>query len=274
AGWTGFAVMMIYAGFDNGTTLSRAYHRFLGVLLGLASGFVLWFIGHLDFRLLIFLIPLTVFFAYFFAGEVYSVPTIFTVNTSLIGTGYFAKNDAFSVQYFLIDYCICTLIAFAWIVLFEYFWFRRFHLMERFIHDTQHEILIRLEHLVELLQQDTLRRSTWFKACNSVIGAMGRMKQLMETVALVEDPGFVVGKAVMVYTEMAEHAYTRLKALYLASYTHRYRKYDYFQLLAEVQADLSKLNQAVRKIDEDIRVSHASSPTFRSVRTKNKATHR
>ena len=29
AGWTGFALMMIYAGFDNGATLSRAYNRFL-----------------------------------------------------------------------------------------------------------------------------------------------------------------------------------------------------------------------------------------------------
>ncbi|WP_019216969.1 FUSC family protein [Legionella tunisiensis] len=61
AGWTGFAVMMIYAGFDNGTTIFRAYQRFLGVLLGLFSGYILWFIGHVDYRTLIIILPMTVF---------------------------------------------------------------------------------------------------------------------------------------------------------------------------------------------------------------------
>ena len=265
AGWTGFAVMMIYAGFDNGTTILRAYHRFLGVLLGLASGFILWFIGHLDYRLLIFIIPLTVYFAYFFAGDVYSVPTIFTVNTSVIGTGYFAQNDAFSVQYFIIDYCICTLIAFTWIVLFEYFWFRRFRLMERFIHDVQQEIVVRLERLAALLQHDTLRRSTWFMACSSVIGSMTRMTQLMSTVSFIEDSEFVVGKEVEDYIKLAEHVYTRLKALYLATHTERYKKYDYIQLLAEVQADIAILNKTVCKMGENIRASRSSLNVLRFI---------
>ena len=90
AGWIGFSVMMIYAGFDNGTTLFRAYHRFLGMFLGLFIGYVLWFFGHLDYRLLIIILPLTIYLAYFLAGHAYSIPTVFTVSTAVIGTGYFA----------------------------------------------------------------------------------------------------------------------------------------------------------------------------------------
>jgi uncharacterized membrane protein YccC len=135
AGWTGFGVMMIYAGFDSGATISRAYQRFLGMLLGLESGYFLWVIGHLDYRTLIVLIPMTVFFAYYLVGEKYSAPTAFAVNTSIIGVGYFAYDSRFTITNFLIDYFICTLIAFVIIYLFETLWFSRYKMMMRFLDD-------------------------------------------------------------------------------------------------------------------------------------------
>ncbi|AHE66243.1 hypothetical protein Loa_00674 [Legionella oakridgensis ATCC 33761 = DSM 21215] len=164
AGWTGFAVMMIYAGFDNGTTLSRAYQRFLGVLLGLLSGYFLWFLGHIDYRTLIILIPMTVYLAYFLVGRAYSIPTVFTVNTSIIGTGYFnPSSSSFSITSFLIDYLICTLIAFTIILVFEYFEFRRYHMMHRFIQDTQTEVVARLNKLTNLLNKKKLGAANGLK---------------------------------------------------------------------------------------------------------------
>src|SRR5580704_9677724 len=149
AGWIGFAVMMIYAGFDNGTCILRAYHRFMGMVLGLFSGYLLWFLGHLDYRILIIIIPITIYFAYFLAEKAYSVPTVFTVNTSVIGTGYFdTSRSTFPITYFLIDYLMCTVIAFAIILVFEYFWFRRYNLMNLFIKDTQADVVRKLYRLI------------------------------------------------------------------------------------------------------------------------------
>lgn len=248
AGWTGFAVMMIYAGFDNGTTLFRAYHRFLGVLLGLFTGYLLWFIGHLDYRTLIIILPLTVFFAYYLVGRAYSVPTVFTVNASVIGTGYFSTEYSPTVFYYIIDYTICTIIGFAVILIFEYFWFRRYQMMRRFIRDTQNEVINDLYRLVNLLSQKKIRRRDWFSQCIKLTDSLFEVNTLVHNIQFAYKSELAVGDEFNQFALLTNRIFVGLKALYMAYYTKRYHKFDYNQLFQQVREDLIHLRTFV--IDE------------------------
>lgn len=249
AGWTGFAVMMIYAGFDNGTTIFRAYHRFLGMLLGLFSGYLLWFVGHIDYRLLIIVIPITIYFAYFLAGQAYSVPTVFTVNTSVIGTGYFdTSSSSYTVTYFLIDYLMCTVIAFAIILVFEYFWFSRYRLMGLFIRDTQADVIRKLYRLIHLLNQDKISRTAWFKACIAFTDSLFEMEKLGRNAQFLISSERELGDEFTQFVELTNRIFIKIKALYLATYTKKHRKYDFNQLLQQVQVDLKLLKILVKDV--------------------------
>lgn len=261
AGWTGFAVMMIYAGFDNGTTIFRAYQRFLGVLLGLFSGYILWFIGHVDYRTLIIILPMTVFFAFFLVGREYSVPTVFTVNASVIGSGYFSTEHSLTVTYYIIDYTLCTLIAFGIILVFEYFWFRRYQLMERFISHTQAEVIDDLYILVRLLNQGKIRRTEWFRACIKLTDSLFAVNMLIRNAQFIIKSEGAVGDEFNQFVELTNRIFIGLKALYMAYYTKRYHKFDYYQLFQQVQADLVRLKAfviGVEKMDLSDGVMHAT----------------
>ncbi|MCL9684871.1 FUSC family protein [Legionella maioricensis] len=249
AGWTGFAVMMIYAGFDNGTTILRAYHRFLGMLLGLFSGYLLWFLGHVDYRLLILIIPITIYFAYFLAGQAYSVPTVFTVNTSVIGTGYFdTSGSSFNVTNFLIDYLICTVIAFAIILVFEYFWFSRYRLMDLFIKDTQTDVIRKLYRLIHLLNQDKIRRSDWFEACITFTDSLFEMEKLARNSQFIISSQGIVREEFNQFLVLTNRIFINIKALYLATYTKKRRKYDFNRLLEKVHTDLKYLKIMLKEM--------------------------
>lgn len=241
AGWIGFAVIMIYAGFDNGTTLFRAFHRFWGMLLGLLSGYVLWFIGHLDYRTLIVIIPATIFLAYFLVGHAYSIPTVFTVNTAVIGTGYFYAHNNYSITFFITDYAICTVIGFAIILVVEYFWFRHQRLMTRFIADTQQEIFARLQALVELINQDTIRHSEFFRRCVALNSSFNEVNNLVASSKFLLSTEEAVGDEFNRFIELTHRIFIAIKALYSAYYTKRYHKHDYYQLYQQVQNDLQEL---------------------------------
>ena len=251
AGWTGFAVMMIYAGFDNGTTILRAYHRFWGMLLGLFSGYLLWFIGHIDYRLLIIIIPITIYLAYFLAGQAYSVPTVFTVNTSVIGSGYFdTSTSLFPVTFFLTDYLMCTVIAFVIIFVFEYFWFSRYKLMSLFIKDTQDELVRKLYQLIHLLNQKKIRRSDWSEACVTYTDSLSEMEKLARNTQFLKSSGNTLGEEFNQFLALNTRIFVHLKALYIATYTKRYGKYDYNLLLHQVQMDLKTLKHLIRAVHE------------------------
>lgn len=245
AGWTGFALMMIYAGFDNGTTLIRAYDRFLGVLMGVFTGYILWFLGHLDYRLLFFLVPLTIFCVFFWAGTAYSIPTIFTVATSIIAFGYFDTQSNFVVAFFVMDYTMCTLIAFSIILVCEHFWFSRYRLMHRFIRDIQGNVIDHLYVLVNLLEQPKIRRTDWFRACINFTNCLFEMNRLTLNAQFKASSEEAVGDEFNQFTTLTHQIFIHLKALYIAYYTDRHNKYDYNQLVEKTQAELLQLKSLV-----------------------------
>ena len=248
AGWTGFSVMMIYVGFDHGTTIFRAYHRFWGMVLGLISGFILWFLGHIDYRILIVVIPITIFFAYFLVGKAYSVPTVFTVNTAVIGTGYFAANIDTTINSFIYDYTAATILAFVICIFFEYFFFRRYGLMNRFINDTQNKIIISLQRLLLLLDSDDINRVEWFHACLDLNDNIVEINGLVNNLEFAYISKNVIGNEFNHFTLLVNQIFLSLKALYFACDNKDINKSDYQQILTQVQCSLTELEQLL-KID-------------------------
>ena len=245
AGWAGFTLMMIYAGFDNGTTLVRASHRFLGVLLGVFLGYILWIFGHIDYRLLYFIIPFTVSGVFFWAGTAYSIPTIFTVSTSILAFGYFDSQSSFVVSVFIMDYTACTVIGFVIILLFEHFWFRHYQMLHRFIRENQQDVIKNLYTLVHLLNQDKIRRTDWFRGCITLTASLFEMDRLVLNTQFAACSEHAVGDEFIQFVALSNQVFVNLKALYIACYTTRYRKYDYNQLVDIVHADLNKLNTLI-----------------------------
>jgi hypothetical protein len=245
AGWIGFSVMMIYVGFDHGTTLFRTFHRFWGMILGLISGFLLWFLGHVDFRLLILIIPVTIFLAYFLVGHAYSVPTIFTVNTAVIGTGYFSTSLTTTVNSFIYDYTAATIVALAICVFFEYFIFRRYGLMQRFISDTQLQIIQQLKILLELLNRESISKIAWFNACIGLSQLLGEVNNLVRNSEFEYSAHKAVGNEFNQFVTLTNQVFVNLKALYSAYYSPRYHKHDYNQVFNQVQIQLQQLESLI-----------------------------
>ncbi len=162
AAWTGFAVMMIYAGFDTGSTMQRTFHRFWGAVLGLFLSYIIWFIGHIDYRTLFLIVPLIIFFAFYSLGKLYTFPTIFTVTLTALGSDYYSTNS-FYVGWFFSDYLLCTIFALIICILFEYFVFKHSNLTHRFYFDLQKEIIHRLEDLFNLAKKPPISNSRWLK---------------------------------------------------------------------------------------------------------------
>lgn len=252
AGWMGFAVMMIYVGFDNGTTIIRAYQRFLGMLLGLLSGYVLWFIAHLDYRTLTITVPLCIYFAYYLVGKEYSVPTIFTVNTSVIGTAYFYDHTNFFLTDFLVDYLACTIFAFALIVVFEYFYFKPKKMMRYFIFDIESEVLNALFQLNTLLGRKRIKQRNWFKECIKLTSHMSSMNALLKSTNFLKGSERAVGDEFKIFVRISNRVYRNQKALYFSHYDKTYDTKTYYRLFDQVIFDLSEL----KRMHEKLKLNH------------------
>lgn len=250
AGWTGFAVMMIYAGFDSGTTVLRAFHRFIGMFIGLFIGYVFWFIGHLDYRTLIVLLPMSVFAAYFFAGRIYSVPTTFVVVASVIGVGFFNVDPTATVSYYVEDYSLTTAVAFVMILIFEYFWFRHYGMMRRFIIDTQAEVLQDLYNLVYLLNQGNVHHINWCKCCIKLTRSLHEVEVLIQSVPFMIRYEQAVGGDFVEFVSLANRIFIGLKALYISSHAAYYQKIDVYQHFQKVQAELVELKKFITEVEQ------------------------
>lgn len=165
--WMAFTVMMIYAGFDVGTSLQRVIHRFCGVVLGLCMARAIWFFCHLDYRLIFLVIPVLIAVYYYLLGKPYVFPTVFTVVLSVVGSDYFASRSFF-VAWFFRDYFMCTIFAVIICWVFEYFIFRHVNMTRRFYSDLQKNLINVLETFFETVKHAPIRKSLYVKATISV----------------------------------------------------------------------------------------------------------
>lgn len=162
AGWIGFVVMMIYVGFDAGASIHRTLHRFWGTVLGLLLSYLIWKLALLDFRLLLIVIPVVVFLAFFSLCKFYAYPTIFTVTLTFLGTAYFSPSN-YEAYYFFFDYFRATAVAFFICFLFEGWIFRKSGLTQKFYYDLQKSILNELDHLYQIARHCPRNQNRFLK---------------------------------------------------------------------------------------------------------------
>ncbi len=162
AGWVGFFVMMIYVGFDAGASMHRTLHRFLGTIIGLLLSYFLWLLGLLDYRLMMVIIPIIVFFSFFSLGKFYSYPTIFTVTLTSLGTAYFSPEN-YDAYYFFFDYLRATIIAFFICMFFDGIVFKNKKMTQVFYHEHQANIIKNLEVLLSLTRQKVIKKTEFLK---------------------------------------------------------------------------------------------------------------
>ena len=171
AAWISFAVMMIDVGFDPGTTIHRAIHRFWGSMLALLLSFILIYLINLHATWIFIIIPVIIFFAFFSVGKYYAYPTIFTVTMTALGLAYYTPDNYF-VDEFLYDYMRCTITALGICVVFEYFIFKKNNLSHLFYIELQETLIHQLSELIRLVTQKSMSSSQFLKlsvACNMKI---------------------------------------------------------------------------------------------------------
>lgn len=211
AAWTGFAVMMIYVGFDAGSTIRRTFHRFWGMALGLLLSYIIWFFGQIDYRILFFIVPIAVFFAYYSLGKLYMFPTIFTVTLTALGSDYYA-SDSYYPLWFFSDYFICTVIALIICVVFEYFIFKGRNLTNKFYFELQQDITRTLYDIFLLGCKKNINKSKLLKLTIHVNAKMLELNALLGntqhsyqyTNYLTEELDFFFDSAKIVYQNIRE----------------------------------------------------------------------
>ncbi|OGT68712.1 MAG: hypothetical protein A3J38_07905 [Gammaproteobacteria bacterium RIFCSPHIGHO2_12_FULL_45_9] len=249
AGWIGFTVMLIYAGFDNGTTLLRAYHRFWGAMLGVMLAYVLCLWAHFDYRAVLIIMPMVVFFAYFFLGQAYSIPTTFTVSGAILAADFYFKYTRFNETPFMLDYAICTIIAFVIVFSFEFFWFSRYRLMRRFIIEKERDVLAHLKNLFHLLHEKNIKRPVWFKMCMGVTRTLAEVGELIRNSEFESSARDMVGESFNQFIQLTETTFVKLKAIYFASFLHHHDSAYYREPYEAVARDLDRLEQLLLSLE-------------------------
>lgn len=214
AGWIGFAVMMIYAGFDKGASLQRTTHRFWGALLGLLLSYILWIIGQIDFRLIVLIIPVIVFMAYFSLGKLYAFPTIFTVTLTALGTDYYGGND-YAVPNFFFDYLLSTIVAFLLCFLFEYYLFRNSQLSYQFYLDLQQRILVHLTKLFKIVTERPLRESSYLKISTVLNTNLLELYTFVDTTQHETHPEIKLLKELAIFGSTVQQVYHNIRRLFV-----------------------------------------------------------
>lgn len=214
AGWIGFAVMMIYAGFDRGTSLQRTTHRFWGAVFGLLLSYLLWLMGQVDFRLILVVVPILVFMAYFSLGKLYAFPTIFTVTLTALGTAYYGGSD-YAVPNFFFDYLLSTIVAFLLCFLFEYFLFRGSQLSRKFYLDLQKRIITRLNKLFEIVTKRPLRDSSYLRVSSVLNTNMLDLYAFVDTAKHETHPEANFLEELAFFSSVVQQAYHNIRRLFV-----------------------------------------------------------
>lgn len=220
AGWIGFAVMMIYAGFDSGASIHRSKHRFWGAVLGLLLSYFLFILIRFNDDLIWLIVPVILFMAYFTVSKLYVTPTIFTVSLTGLGADYY-QSDSFAVQSFFEEYFFSTLIAYLLCVLLEYYVFKRADLSNRFYKESQEKIISNIEGLFELLVTRRINSSKFLKKTAEIDEQLSKIGTFVRTSRHNYSMHKDFYKSSKQFDIQAEHVYKHLHTLYINKDTGR-----------------------------------------------------
>lgn len=214
AGWIGFAVMMIYAGFDSGASIHRSKHRFWGAVLGLLLSYFLFIIIRFNDDFIWLIVPIILFMAYFTVSKLYVTPTIFTVSLTGLGADYY-QSESFAVQSFFEEYLFSTLIAYLLCVVLEYYVFKRADLSNKFYLESQEKIVNNLDNLFAKLSTQTINSSKFLKLTAELDEQLIRLGTFIRTSRHNYSMHRAFYKASKQFNLQAEQVYKHLHTLYI-----------------------------------------------------------
>ena len=169
---------VIYAGFDAGTVLRRAYLRMLGTIIGIAAVAIVWHVVHFDYRLYIFFVVLITWMMIFsqilFYQNFVICATLFadlSVETS--------NSSAFLLPYYIADRFISTGIAFSVCIVIEQLWFGKNNLSVLTCRYLLKTIQQKLDELYTITKYRDVTRSTLFKEILSINQSIFRLRTII-----------------------------------------------------------------------------------------------
>ena len=237
-GWSGFIAMTLLSGLDNGTSMARTDSRLLSVLCGVFFGYMFWAVGHIDYRLLYFILPLLVYGMFFWAGSFSNTSITFTVSSAIVGFGYWDPLSRFYIGFFVMDFVMAAVIGFCVILLLEEFFFKKHSMMRRFLRDAQEGVL---EHLYLMVNSLSENRSDWFKSSMHLSFILDEIHKLSQNKQFAVRSEQVVGDEFKQFILICDCIFSNLNTLYVASLAQRTLMLDYQQLEEDVRIDLHKL---------------------------------
>lgn len=236
--WTGFTVILIYSGFDVGSSIQRIRHRFGGVILGLLLAHFILFIGHLNYRMLSLTLPALLGGYYYILGKSYAQSTILSTILSVIGSDYFASTT-FQPQWYIRDYFMCTLLAAAICFFFEYFIFFRVNMTRKFYVDFQKDLIAQLENFLILLKKTKIKKT---EILNAIVTFNQKMLAL-NTFTQNTQHDYHNKDNLLAELEQFNHyimiAYSNIRKIYIL------HPDKHFSLLTETRALINQLKECI-----------------------------
>lgn len=178
AAWIVITGAVIYAGFNPGTVLKRAYHRLSGTVLGIVAVAIAWHIMHADHRLATLFYVLILTSAIFLCALPYNRLAILLTLLSDIVMQWGDPSD-FYLEYYIPDRLICTLIVFGICIVIEYLWFGRSNLTYLNYTNVCENLKNDIRALNQALQNDTLSPGKVLKKITAISLKMDTLNLLL-----------------------------------------------------------------------------------------------
>lgn len=175
--WILVTIVSVYSGFHSTDVLKRANSRIYGTIIGISMVAIVWYLVHLDFRLLIILTTLLVPALVFFCSIPYKYSVILSTIFSDI-TKEWSNSNSFSLIYYINDRLICTLIGFALCISIEYFWFGRQNLTYLNALQTKNDILKNMQQLFNIAKTGA-KSNKMFKLTNILLKDILKLNNLI-----------------------------------------------------------------------------------------------
>lgn len=176
--WIVIIGSMIYIGFNPGTVLKRSYLRLPGTFLGICAMSLMWYVIHLDYRTAIFFMVFIAWAMAYCFGMRYNYYLIITTLFSDIGIEW-SNTTTFSLQYYIVDRTIYTLMVFAICIILEHFWFGRSNFTTLNYYNRRQRLLEQMSNAEQQIDNRHLTKLELFRLIGSTRSGWNQIKALL-----------------------------------------------------------------------------------------------
>ena len=237
--WIVISGIMVYNGFNPGTVIKRAYLRFIGTIIGVAAVAIIWYLIHLNYRLLIPGTILIMWAMMYFAALPYNrFMIIATIFSDIILE--WSNTATFSLQYYVVDRVICVLIVFAICIILEQICFGKSNLSYLNFMQTKQQIIKELEQLFHDTNKGCLSKAKLLKQSNLTLQKLERLLLLAKD-SKYEGSSQIKTQNLQQLAINIRNIQRKISGfIYLKNYKLNHKKEEL--LRQTIQDDLSKLN--------------------------------